>query len=66
MDRAIDALTVLGVVIGAALLVVGLGALVGLPQALARSGALVAIGRTVGALLTVVIGAGLVWLVGQR
>lgn len=58
----VDALSVLGTVVGVGVLLVGLAALVDLPTALAI-GIGVALGQALGGVGSVVLGAGLVLLV---
>lgn len=62
MELDADTLELLGTVVGAMLVAVGLAVLVDLPTALA-TGVGVAIGQGVGAVGSIVLGAGLVLLV---
>ncbi|MFB6147231.1 MAG: hypothetical protein ABEJ08_06035 [Halobacteriaceae archaeon] len=57
-----DRLEVLGIAVGAFLALAGLGTLVGMPWQYANS-TVVTVGQALGAALTVLLGAGLIWLV---
>ncbi|MFC7044342.1 hypothetical protein ACFQH6_01995 [Halobacteriaceae archaeon GCM10025711] len=58
-----DRLGLLGTLAGAFLVLAGLGTLVGMPWQYSGGGAGVAVGQILGAIATVAVGAGLVWLV---